>query len=248
MNRDNPLFQAVIRKIEAMHRAAEFAARPLSTFAQPRDLCDRSEKNLKGLHPALVRVIRRASTFVAFREPGHRQELPPSFHHFVVIDGKRSAELQRQYYESGKSRTLDSYHLTGHAADIAAFDGAGNPVWRPWSIYADLAESMMQAAHMEGVPLQWGGHFARQNELGVVDPFRDGVHFQIPRAVDMFAMISDAEMMEEIARRAPEIEPASLAALAKKKPARRKKAAAAKKDAPSGQKSAESSKAEKPAT
>ena len=63
----------------------------------PRDL-DR----LRGVHPDLVRVVVRARAMDAF----------------FVSEGVRTEERQRQLVREGKSRTMASRHLTGHAVDL----------------------------------------------------------------------------------------------------------------------------------
>lgn len=59
----------------------------------------RSEKNLIGVHPDLVRVMRLAL----------RYSLVP----FTVTEGLRSMARQRDLLREGKSQTLRSRHLTG---------------------------------------------------------------------------------------------------------------------------------------
>ena len=75
----------------------------------------RSEENLRGVHPDLVRVIRLAL----------RYSLVP----FSVSEGLRSMARQREMVRAG-SQTLRSRHLTGHAVDVvdageAWFPGSG---------------------------------------------------------------------------------------------------------------------------
>jgi len=64
----------------------------------------RSLKNLNGIHPDLRRVIDRA--------------LLDSPLDFVVIEGLRTKERQKQLVASGASKTMNSRHLTGHAVDL----------------------------------------------------------------------------------------------------------------------------------
>lgn len=65
--------------------------------------------NLGGVHPMLVRIVRRAIEIT-------EQD-------FTVFEGLRSAQRQRQLKATGMSQTLDSYHLVqrsgyGHAVDL----------------------------------------------------------------------------------------------------------------------------------
>ena len=117
-------------------------------------LSPRSEKNLIGVHPDLVRVVRRAAA------EGAR---------FVVIEGLRSIERQRALVEAGASKTMRSRHLTGHAVDLAAL--VGKDIRWDWPLYELLAERMKRAAEAESVPLEWGGDWPK---------LKDGPHFQLP--------------------------------------------------------------------
>ena len=65
-----------------------------------------SESNLKGVHPDLVRVMRRTLTLL------------PEDLDFRVTEGLRTPERQRQLKRQGATRTLNSRHITGHAVDI----------------------------------------------------------------------------------------------------------------------------------
>ena len=64
----------------------------------------RSLRNLWGIHPDLRRVLDRA--------------LKDSPIDFVVIEGLRTKERQKQLVAAGASKTMNSRHLTGHAVDL----------------------------------------------------------------------------------------------------------------------------------
>ena len=115
----------------------------------PRDM-----QRLSGVHPDLVRVIARA------REAAD----------FIVTEGLRTTERQRQLVASGASQTMASRHLTGHAVDLAARVG-GEVRW-DWPLYDRLAQAVKKAAADEGVPIVWGGDWPK---------FRDGPHFELDR-------------------------------------------------------------------
>lgn len=120
----------------------------------------RSLKNLEGVHPDLVRVVKRADELVA----------PPLG--FVVIEGLRTAKRQAELVAAGASRTQNSRHLTGHAVDLmATVNGQGR--W-DWPLYGQLAAAMKQAAAEFGVALVWGGDWKT---------LRDGPHFELDRKV-----------------------------------------------------------------
>jgi len=118
-------------------------------------LSRRSMKNLEGVHPDLVRVVKRAL------------EITPV--DFAVIEGMRSEEQQKVLVEKGASRTMNSRHLTGHAVDLAAWVGGTVSWW--WEHYEKIADAMMEAAKELGVKVEWGGNWSS---------FKDGPHFQLP--------------------------------------------------------------------
>jgi peptidoglycan L-alanyl-D-glutamate endopeptidase CwlK len=116
---------------------------------------ERDERRMAGLHPDLIRVIRRAADTTT---------IP-----FTVLEGMRTIETQRKYVARGASRTLRSRHLTGHAIDIAPLID-GEVSWA-WPIYHRLAPIVKAAAQAEKVAIEWGGDWVK---------FRDGPHWQLP--------------------------------------------------------------------
>ena len=119
-------------------------------------LSEHSLKRLQGVHPDLVAVVRLAITLTA--------------QDFRVIEGLRTRERQRYLVEKGASKTMNSRHLTGHAVDLAPIVD-GQVSW-DWHHFYPIAEAMKQAAKIKGVPVEWGGDWAK---------FRDGPHWQLPR-------------------------------------------------------------------
>lgn len=65
-----------------------------------------SERNLRGVDAQLVALVRFA------------REISPV--PFEITEGLRSAERQRYLVRTGKSRTMNSYHLRGKAIDFVA--------------------------------------------------------------------------------------------------------------------------------
>jgi peptidoglycan LD-endopeptidase CwlK len=110
---------------------------------------------LTGVHPDLVRVVKRAAA-----------DSPLDF---MVLEGLRTIETQRKYVAQGKSQTMKSRHLTGHAVDLAPLI-EGQVVWA-WPVYHRLAAIVKDAALAERVPLEWGGDWRT---------FKDGPHWQLP--------------------------------------------------------------------
>lgn len=126
-------------------------------------LTARDESRLNGVHPDLVRVVRRAAADTDLQ--------------FVVLEGVRTAARQRQLVAQGASRTMNSRHIPGRdglakAVDIAPAPG-GKVSW-DWPLYHRLAKIMKAAAAAEGVPIEWGGDWRT---------FKDGPHWQLPHKV-----------------------------------------------------------------
>lgn len=77
---------------------------------------------------------------------------------FVVLEGLRSLERQAQLIASGASQTFKSRHLTGHAVDLGAWVGA---VRWDMGLYYQIADAGRVAALETGIPIRWGGAWAR---------------------------------------------------------------------------------------
>lgn len=124
-------------------------------------LTNADRAKLKGVHPDLVRVVKRAAQL--------------SDRPFRVLEGLRTVARQRQLVAQGASKTMNSRHIKaangyGHAVDIAPLDDDGSVSWA-WPLYNPLAKTMKQAARELGVPIEWGGDWLK---------FRDGPHWQLP--------------------------------------------------------------------
>lgn len=119
-------------------------------------LSQRSRDRLKGVHKDLIKVVELAIT--------------KSSIDFIVTEGLRSKERQRQLVAAGASKTLNSRHITGHAIDVAALVD-GKVRW-DWPLYAKIAEAMKAAANELGVKIVWGGDWRS---------FKDGPHFELDR-------------------------------------------------------------------
>ena len=97
----------------------------------------RSLDNLKGVHEDLVSVVTRA--------------LELTERDFMVIEGLRTEERQRQLVAEGKSKTMNSRHLTGHAVDIVPY-----PVSWEWEDFRPVVNAMREAAKELGIDLEHG--------------------------------------------------------------------------------------------
>ena len=117
------------------------------TFSQ------RSLGNLAGVHPDLVAVMTEA--------------LKVSPVDFGIIEGLRSRERQKEMVATGKSRTMNSRHLTGKAVDFMAYvDGKGT--WED-KYYHSIAEAVKIAAAKLVVPITWGGDWTTLKDLDHIE-------------------------------------------------------------------------------
>ena len=114
----------------------------------------RSQTNLVGVHPDLVRVVHRA--------------LKISPVDFGITEGLRTPSRQLELFALHKSQTLASRHITGHAIDVAAY--VGNKLTWNWAEYEIIAAAFKVAAADLGIDIEWGGDWKS---------FRDGPHFQL---------------------------------------------------------------------
>jgi peptidoglycan L-alanyl-D-glutamate endopeptidase CwlK len=117
----------------------------------------RSEQNLIGVHPHLIRVVRRA------------HDITP----FIVTEGVRSLEKQKEYVAKGVSWTLKSRHLTGHAVDLVDTEFT-------WSNDAmgKIGKAMKEAAAELEIPIVWG---ALTKYGGDWKTRNDSPHFELDR-------------------------------------------------------------------
>jgi len=112
----------------------------------------RSTDNLAGVHPDLVRVVKRA--------------LELSEVDFTVIEGLRTKERQAELLKQGFTKTMNSRHIIGQAVDIVPL-----PVdWNNKARFGLVAAAMKKAAAELGVKITWGGDWRS---------FVDLPHYQI---------------------------------------------------------------------
>lgn len=114
----------------------------------------RSLSRLEGVHPDLVRVVKRAAALSKLD--------------FTVLEGLRSLARQKELFAKRATQTMKSRHLDGHAVDLAPMIG-GEVRW-DWPLYHQLALVVKGAAKQEGVPIEWGGDWRT---------FKDGPHWQL---------------------------------------------------------------------
>lgn len=144
-------------------------------------LNERSRKNLVGVHPDLVLLTDAAAEEVSF----------------IVTEGRRSLERQKQLVAAGKSWTLDSRHLTGHAIDVVDPDGKYD--------IPDLdhiAKVFKAKAKEMNIPIVWGGDWKQ----------RDTPHFELDRKAYPASGVSVTTKAKEIASKVVTSKPALTAA------------------------------------
>jgi|TARA_R110000796_G_scaffold103642_3_gene213074 peptidoglycan L-alanyl-D-glutamate endopeptidase CwlK len=87
---------------------------------------------------------------------------------FAVIEGIRHISRQRELLKAGKSTTLNSRHLTGHAVDMVPY-----PVdWEDLERFELMAKAMKSAAKELDISIVWGGDWKS---------FYDAPHFELDR-------------------------------------------------------------------
>ena len=149
-------------------------------------LSKRSQARLLGVHPALRQIVERAIVLTQFD--------------FGVTSGVRSVAEQAKLVSSGRSQTMRSRHITGHAVDVVAIQ-SGAAIW-DWPPYNMIADAFKAAADESDVIIRWGGAWSVNDftnydgsaEDAMSDyvalrrsqgrrPFLDGPHFELPRAI-----------------------------------------------------------------
>lgn len=113
-----------------------------------------SLSKLTGVHPDLVKVAMRA--------------IEISTQDFRLTCGRRTLDEQRYLVATGKSKTMKSRHLTGHAIDFVPLVN-GQVSW-DWKYFYPVAKAFKQAAKELGVDIKWGGDWKS---------FKDGPHIQL---------------------------------------------------------------------
>ena len=127
------------------------------------ELSKRDLERLQGVHPDLVRVVEIAAA--------------RTFMRWGVFEGLRSIEQQKKYFDAGRTLTMESRHLTGHAVDLVLLTPKGAFTWEPWKAYFELAPDVLEVASRLRIPLRWGGNFRKRDGRR----WFDGAHFELDR-------------------------------------------------------------------
>lgn len=121
-------------------------------------LSQRSLSRLQGVHPDMVKVVKRAIELTQVD--------------FGITEGLRTLETQKKYVATGKSKTMNSRHLTGHAVDVVAYP-VDKDTWN-FKYYRIISEAFKQASKELNIPIVWGGDWTT---------LKDGPHFELDRKV-----------------------------------------------------------------
>ena len=125
-----------------------------------------SEKNMEGVDPDLVLVVRHALRYGPMD--------------IAVVCGIRGRAEQNRYNDIGKSKVRwpNSKHNTGKALDCVPYVN-GRPSWNHYHCSV-LAGGILLSAGVLGVPIRWGGNWDRDGEPITDQQFQDLVHYEKP--------------------------------------------------------------------
>ena len=90
---------------------------------------------------------------------------------FSITEGLRTKERQKELFSSGKSQTMNSRHLTGHAADIAVIKD-GTVTW-DLKYYRIVTDHIKKVAKELNIPIVCGIDWVS---------FVDGPHIELNRS------------------------------------------------------------------
>lgn len=134
---------------------------------------EKSENNLKGVHPKLIVVVRKALSYGVMD--------------FSVGEGVRTLQRQHELLSTGATQTLNSKHLLqpdgfGHAVDLypspVNMAQVNRGYWPECIRFGLLAGLIMRAAQEEGVQLRWGMDWDKDGQT-LDHSFFDAPHFEL---------------------------------------------------------------------
>ncbi|MEM0935750.1 MAG: M15 family metallopeptidase [Pseudomonadota bacterium] len=114
------------------------------------------DHRLQGVHPTLGSILSAAAA--SYGRP------------VGISEGLRDRDRQAKLVQQGKSRTMNSRHLTGRAADIHLLGPDGSANWDFPAYESFWTNHVQPIAAERGVPITWGGNWKS---------LRDGVHFEL---------------------------------------------------------------------
>lgn len=123
------------------------------------ELNERSKNNLKGVNQKLVDLVNLVAKNIDTDLPNYE---------FIITEGLRTKEKQKEMVEKGLSQTMNSKHLFGNAVDIAVVLNK-NVTWN-FEEYKKVANVFKKYAKILNLNLVWGGDWKT---------LKDGPHFEI---------------------------------------------------------------------
>ena len=132
----------------------------------------KSLAKLEGVHPDLVKVVKRA--------------IQISDQDFMVLEGVRTLKRQKELYAQGRTKpgpkvtwTLNSRHIPkddglGHAVDLVPY----SVDWNTASKFTAISKAMLVAAEDLNIPIRWGGNWDGDDRPGEKGE-TDGPHFEL---------------------------------------------------------------------
>lgn len=95
----------------------------------------------------------------------------------TIIEGVRDQKRQAELFKQGKTKVMNSRHMSGNAIDMAPY-----PVdWNDTARFVTLAHHMFAAAKELGITIRWGGNWSRVDETQKPpSSFVDMPHFELP--------------------------------------------------------------------
>lgn len=137
--------EVVYSKIAATWIAKNIASEASSFNSQ----YERERIKLDKVHPDLVDIFKMAQANTKFE--------------ILIREGKRTINLQKIYFKSGASKTMNSRHLIKkgmvHALDLyVKYDGQHSNK-KDWKWCRKINDAMQEAAKQKGIKLEWGGNW-----------------------------------------------------------------------------------------
>jgi peptidoglycan L-alanyl-D-glutamate endopeptidase CwlK len=153
---------------EAKRAIVDSVTKDLAAPSDVFQLGKTSLSRLAGVHPDMMAVVQYAirASLVDFGIPR--------------TGGVRTKAMQAKLVKAGKSGTMRSRHLTGHAVDVFALSG-GKASWDVNHILA-IHDAFLEASEALDVPLRWGGDWDGDGKVREKGE-NDLVHHELSKGV-----------------------------------------------------------------
>jgi peptidoglycan LD-endopeptidase CwlK len=120
------------------------------------------EEKLTGVHPSLVKLAKKA---------GEKYNI-------IILEGVRDASRQKELFEQGKSKTLNSKHLIQKDGYSHAIDIAPDPVnWNDREQFVALSFYLKGLADSIGIEIRQGVDW--DGDLNIKEHWFDGPHIEL---------------------------------------------------------------------